>query len=95
MSWDETLNGALSEPLDKIRAAQLVPDSIAIRILATDSSEPTRLPCRVDTLEDDPPSAPAPPSAEDVKPGVAETVQFISSDNFVGGSYKFDFQKDL
>jgi len=30
-----------------------------------------------------------------VKPGTAETVQFISSDNFVGGPYKFDFQNDL
>jgi hypothetical protein len=28
-------------------------------------------------------------SAEDVKPGTAETVQFISSDDFVGGPYKF------
>lgn len=34
-------------------------------------------------------------SAEDVKPGSAETVQFISSDTFVGGPYKFDFQNDL
>lgn len=34
-------------------------------------------------------------SAEDVKPGTAETVQFISGDNFVGGPYKFDFQNDL
>jgi DNA-binding transcriptional regulator YhcF (GntR family) len=50
----ETLNGALSEPLDKVRAGQLVPNSITIRILATDSSEPVRLPCRADTLEDDP-----------------------------------------
>jgi DNA-binding transcriptional regulator YhcF (GntR family) len=50
----ETLNGALTEPLDKIRAGQFVPNSIAIRILATDSSEPMPLPCRADTLEDDP-----------------------------------------
>jgi hypothetical protein len=34
-------------------------------------------------------------SAEDVKPGTAETVQFISGDSFVGGPYKFDFQNDL
>jgi hypothetical protein len=34
-------------------------------------------------------------SAEDVKPGSTETVQFISQDKLVGGSYKFAFQNDL
>ena len=34
-------------------------------------------------------------SASDVKPGTAETVQFISQDEYVAGSHKFTFQKDL
>lgn len=50
----ETLHGALSEPLDKIRAGQLTPDSIAVRMLLPDTSTPWALPCRAGTLEDDP-----------------------------------------
>jgi len=50
----ETLHGALSEPLDKIRAGRLTPESIAIRILLPDLSQPTVVPSRTDTAEDDP-----------------------------------------
>jgi hypothetical protein len=34
-------------------------------------------------------------SANTVQPGTAVTVQFISSDKFVAGPYKYDFQNDL
>jgi hypothetical protein len=34
-------------------------------------------------------------SASSVKPGRTVTVEFISSDNFVGGPYKYDFQNDF
>jgi hypothetical protein len=34
-------------------------------------------------------------SANSVQPGQAATVQLISTDKFVGGPYKFDFQNDL
>jgi hypothetical protein len=30
-----------------------------------------------------------------VKPGTTVTVDFVSSDKFVGGPYKYDFQNDL
>ncbi len=40
----ETLHGALGEPLDKIRAGQLVPESVAIRILLPDMAVPMALP---------------------------------------------------
>ena len=49
----ETLHGALSEPLDKIRAGRLTPESIAIRILLPDLSQPAAVPSRTDTAEDD------------------------------------------
>ena len=50
----ETLHGALSEPLDKIRAGRLTPESIAMRILLPDLSQPAAVPSRTDTTEDDP-----------------------------------------
>jgi len=50
----ETLHGALSEPLDKIRAGRLTPESIAIRILLPDLSQPAAVPSRTDTADDDP-----------------------------------------
>ncbi|MBP2708201.1 GntR family transcriptional regulator [Microbispora sp. RL4-1S] len=50
----ETLHGAIQEPLDSIRAGKLVPESISIRILIPDTSRAWSLPCRVDTLEDEP-----------------------------------------
>jgi hypothetical protein len=34
-------------------------------------------------------------SADSVQPGRAATVQLISTDGFVGGPYKFDFQNDI
>jgi DNA-binding transcriptional regulator YhcF (GntR family) len=50
----ETLHGALQEPLDKIRTGQLVPESIDVRILVPDTSQPWAVPCRVADLGDEP-----------------------------------------
>ncbi|GAA1450549.1 GntR family transcriptional regulator [Nocardiopsis tropica] len=50
----ETLNGALQEPLDKIREGRLSPETIRVRLLVPDLSEPLGLPVRADTLSDDP-----------------------------------------
>lgn len=40
----ETLQGVISEPLDKIRSGRLQPDSLQIRILLPDLSKPVGLP---------------------------------------------------
>ncbi|MFB9183279.1 winged helix-turn-helix domain-containing protein [Dactylosporangium sucinum] len=50
----ETLHGALTEPLDKIRAGRLTPESIAVRILIPDHSQPAAVPSRADEQPDDP-----------------------------------------
>lgn len=50
----ETLAGAMAEPLDKVRAGRLTPQSIHVRLLVPDTSIPWALPCRVDDLADDP-----------------------------------------
>jgi DNA-binding transcriptional regulator YhcF (GntR family) len=50
----ETLHGAIQEPLDKIRAGRLTPESIAIRILLPDLDLPTVVPSRADPAGDDP-----------------------------------------
>jgi DNA-binding transcriptional regulator YhcF (GntR family) len=50
----ETLHGLLQEPLDKIRAGQRAPESLAIRILLPDMSGPAAVPARADTGDDDP-----------------------------------------
>jgi DNA-binding transcriptional regulator YhcF (GntR family) len=50
----ETLLGVIQEPLDKIRAGASAPESISIRMLVPDTSQPIALPCRVDGLADDP-----------------------------------------
>ena len=50
----ETLHGAIQEPLDKIRAGRLTPETIAIRILLPDLSQPTVVPSRADKPGDDP-----------------------------------------
>ena len=50
----ETLHGVLQEPLDKIRVGQLVPESVEIRVLVPDSSQPWAIPCRVADLGDEP-----------------------------------------
>lgn len=50
----ETLHGAISEPLDKIRAGRLRPDSITVRLLIPDTSVPWTLPARVADLDDSP-----------------------------------------
>jgi len=51
----ETLAGAITEPLDRVRAGRLAPKSIAIRVLIPDPGVPWALPARADTLTDDPP----------------------------------------
>ncbi|GAA2562081.1 hypothetical protein GCM10010435_37530 [Winogradskya consettensis] len=50
----ETLQGAIQEPLDKIRAGRLTPESLAIRILLPDLNQPTIVPSRADPQADDP-----------------------------------------
>ena len=42
----ETLNGIIQEPLDKIRAGRLTPDSVRLRLLLSDMSNPIALPSR-------------------------------------------------
>ncbi|WP_205650549.1 winged helix-turn-helix domain-containing protein [Actinoplanes solisilvae] len=50
----ETLHGAIQEPLDKIRAGRLTPESIAIRILLPDLTQPSVVPSRAEPAGDDP-----------------------------------------
>lgn len=50
----ETLHGAIVEPLDKVRAGRLRPDSISVRILVPNPAVPWTLPARVDDLGDSP-----------------------------------------
>lgn len=50
----ETLHGAIAEPLDQIRAGRLRPNSIHVRLLVPDPSQPWTVPCRVDDLADSP-----------------------------------------
>jgi len=50
----ETLHGALTEPLDKIRDGRLRPESVTVRLLVPDPRVPWALPARVDDLADSP-----------------------------------------
>ncbi len=50
----ETLHGAITEPLDKIRAGRLRPTSLSVRLLVPDPDIPWSLPARVDDLADSP-----------------------------------------
>jgi DNA-binding transcriptional regulator YhcF (GntR family) len=50
----ETLHGAMNEPLDKVRAGRLRPDSITVRILVPDPAAPWSLPATVEGLADSP-----------------------------------------
>ena len=50
----ETLQGAMQEPLDKVRAGRHTPASIRVRALVPDGEKPWALPCDVKTWEDDP-----------------------------------------
>ncbi|MEU7051492.1 GntR family transcriptional regulator [Streptomyces eurythermus] len=50
----ETLHNAMQEPLDRIRAGRLRPQSIAVRLLLPDTSAPMAVPTLVDGLADDP-----------------------------------------
>ncbi|MDT0307015.1 GntR family transcriptional regulator [Streptomyces sp. DSM 44917] len=49
----ETLHNAIQEPLDKVRSGRLTPQSIAVRLLLPDSTEPMAVPVLVDGLSDD------------------------------------------
>jgi DNA-binding transcriptional regulator YhcF (GntR family) len=50
----ETLQGAMQEPLDKVRAGRHTPRTITVRALVPDGGKPWTLPCDVRTREDDP-----------------------------------------
>lgn len=50
----ETLHGALTEPLDKIRSGRVRPDSIRVRLLVPDTEIPWTLPARVEDMADSP-----------------------------------------
>jgi len=50
----ETLHGVMQEPLDKIRIGRLTPESIHVRLLLPDPSQPMTIPCQVDDLADSP-----------------------------------------
>ncbi|MEV0088355.1 GntR family transcriptional regulator [Saccharopolyspora sp. NPDC050642] len=50
----ETLHGALTEPLDKIRSGRVRPESIRVRLLVPDTEVPWTLPARVEDMEDSP-----------------------------------------
>ena len=50
----ETLHGAVQEPLDKIRAGRLTPESVQFRILLPDLGQPTVVPSRAEPAGDDP-----------------------------------------
>ena len=50
----ETLHGALSEPIDKVRAGRLRPQSLRVRLLVPNPETPWTLPARVDDLTDSP-----------------------------------------
>lgn len=50
----ETLHGAIAEPLDKIRAGRLRPETLHVRLLVPDTSTPWTLPATVAGLKDSP-----------------------------------------
>jgi DNA-binding transcriptional regulator YhcF (GntR family) len=50
----ETLHGAITEPLDKIRHGRLRPESLSVRLLVPDPRRPWALPARVEDLADSP-----------------------------------------
>ena len=50
----ETLHGALNEPIDKVRAGRLRPQSLRVRLLVPNPANPWTLPARVDDLGDSP-----------------------------------------
>lgn len=50
----ETLHGAISEPLDKIRVGRLRPERLRVRLLVPDTTRPWSLPARVEDLADSP-----------------------------------------
>lgn len=50
----ETLHNAMQEPLDKIRSGRLTPESISVRLLLPDTTQPMAVPVLVDGLRDEP-----------------------------------------
>ena len=59
----ETLAGALTEPLDKVRSGRLAPTSIRVRIMVPDTGRPWRCPARSTTSPTSPPSVSAQPGS--------------------------------
>ncbi|BFV58282.1 hypothetical protein KCMC57_up33860 [Kitasatospora sp. CMC57] len=49
----ETLHSAMQEPLDKVRSGRLAPESITVRLLLPDTTEPMAVPVLVDGLKDE------------------------------------------
>ena len=52
----ETLNGVIQEPLDKIRAGRLTPQTVQLRLLLSDMANPIALPSRAGTNPGDDPA---------------------------------------
>lgn len=50
----ETLHGALTEPLDKIRSGRVRPELVRVRLLVPDTDVPWTLPARVEDMGDSP-----------------------------------------
>jgi DNA-binding transcriptional regulator YhcF (GntR family) len=50
----ETLHGAIAEPLDKVRAGRLRPESLTVRLLVPNPDVPWSLPARTEDLADSP-----------------------------------------
>ncbi|MFD5555694.1 GntR family transcriptional regulator [Streptomyces sp. NPDC127068] len=49
----ETLYSAMQEPLDKVRSGRVAPESITVRLLLPDATEPMGVPVSVDGLRDE------------------------------------------
>lgn len=50
----ETLHGALTEPLDRLREGGQAPSALRVRVLVPDPSRPWAVPCAVEDRTDDP-----------------------------------------
>jgi len=65
----ETLRDALAEVLDKVRAGRLAPESIAIRVLVSDTAAPMTLPARAAVITCMPGILPDHPQQTEAPPG--------------------------
>jgi hypothetical protein len=50
----ETLYNAIPETLDKVRIGRLTPESLRLRIMISDMTQPMAIPCRAEDRADDP-----------------------------------------